>query len=284
MPTQDQNPKGSDEPTMIMGDSGGEATSAPGPSAPPEEPVRSSTPTPPPSDATVIGKSASAMEMPEQKPAPKPSDTQDTVVSPRLRQLAQTPGQPLRPPPAGAPKSSAVKLPVIGSTPPRLYMLVGIVALLVLMMVILIGVLVARNGPTLLSGLTSTRTPTATATRPPTATLPATATRPPTTPTLPPTPVPPTRTPRPAPTALAKEVLAKVTPPQGIKLKVREQASTAGKVLGELDRDVEVAIVDGPTEANGIMWWKVDNRKGLVGWSAEGLGTDKYLLPVGWAK
>lgn len=172
MPIGDENPKGSDEPTLIMGESGGEAASTPGPSAPPEEPVRSSAPTPPPSDATVIGKSASAMEVPEQKAPPKPSDTQDTVVSPRLRQLAQTPGQPLRPPPAGASRSLASKLPVIGSTPPRLYMLVGLVAVLVLMMVILIGVLVARNGPTLLSGLTSTRTPTPTATRPATATLP----------------------------------------------------------------------------------------------------------------
>ena len=163
-------------------------------------------------------------------------------------------------------------------------MLVGLVAVLVLMMVILIGVLVARNGPTLLSGLTSTRTPTPTATRPAMATLSATATRPPTTPTQPPTPAPPTPAPRPAPTALAKDVLAKVTPPQDVKLKVREQASTAGKVLGELERDVEVAIVDGPTEANGITWWKVDNRKGLTGWSAEGVGADKYLLPVGWAQ
>ena len=285
MPIEDQNPQGSNESTVIMGESGGKAASAPGPSVPPEQPAPPSSPKPPPSDATVIGKSASAMEVPEQKAAPRLSDTQDTVVSPRLRQLAQTPGQPLRPPPAGggAHKSSGVKLPVIGSTPPRLYILVGLVAVLVLMMVVLIGVLVVRNGPTLLSGLTSTKTPTPTATRPATATPPPTATRPPTTPTPRPTAVPPTKAPRPAPTALAKDVLAKVTPPQDVKLKVRDQASTAGKVLGELDRDVEVAIVDGPTEANGITWWKVDDRKGLVGWSAEGVGTDKYLLPVGWA-
>ena len=115
-------------------------------------------------------------------------------------------------------------------------------------------------------------------------TEPPTATRPPVTPTLRPTPVPPTSTPRPAPTALGKDVLAKVTPPEGLKLKVRDQASGAGKVLGELDRDAEVAIVDGPVDANGLKWWKVDNRKGLTGWSAEGVGADKYLLPVGWAQ
>ena len=98
------------------------------------------------------------------------------------------------------------------------------------------------------------------------------------------TPVPPTATPRPAPTALGKDVLARVTPPEGIKLKVRETASAAGKLLGELDKDAQVTIVDGPTDANGIKWWKVDNGKGLVGWSAEVLGTDKYLAPIGWAK
>jgi len=282
MSSGDQNPKGSDEPTLIMGQSDGEASPAPRPSTPREEPARPSSLTPPPSDATVIGKSATAMEVPEQKPAPKLSDTQDTVVSPRLRQLAQTPGQPLRPPPGGAGRLSALKQ-LLTSTSSRVYMLIGVVAVLVLMMVILIGVLVAKNGPTLLAGLASTKAPTRTATRPATAALPATATRPPTTPTLPPTPVPPTPTLRPAPTALAKDVLAKVMPPQDVKLKVRDQASTAGKVLGELDRDAEVAIVDGPTEANGIKWWKVDDRKGLVGWSAEGFGADTYLLPVGWA-
>ena len=116
------------------------------------------------------------------------------------------------------------------------------------------------------------------------ATLPPTATRPPVTPTLPPTRVPPTPTLRPAPTALGTDVLAKVTPPEGVTLKVRDRASTAGKLLGELERDAEVAIVDGPVDANGFKWWKVDNRKGLVGWSAEGVGNEKWLLPVGWAK
>jgi hypothetical protein len=79
-------------------------------------------------------------------------------------------------------------------------------------------------------------------------------------------------------------VLAKVTPPEGIKLKVRDKASTAGAVLGELDATAQVTIVDGPTDANGITWWKVDTGKGLSGWSAEGVGGVKYLVPVGWAK
>jgi hypothetical protein len=65
---------------------------------------------------------------------------------------------------------------------------------------------------------------------------------------------------------------------------VRDNASTAGKILGELDANTQVTIVDGPTDANGITWWKVDNGNGLSGWSAEGVGGVKYLVPVGWAK
>ena len=281
--SENQRPQGSEEPTLIMGQSGGDTSPTPKPPASPEEPARPLS-APAPGDATVIGKSAMAMQVPEQKPD-KLSDTQDTVVSPRLRQLAQTPGQPLRPPQGTPPRAAArANQPAATGSSSRLYMLIGLVAILILLAVILVGVIVAQKGPTLVAGLFSTPTPTRTPTRPATATLPPTATRPPVTPTLPPTPVPPTSTPRPAPTALGKDVLAKVTPPEGLKLKVRDQASGAGKVLGELDRDAEVAIVDGPVDANGLKWWKVDNRKGLTGWSAEGVGADKYLLPVGWAQ
>jgi hypothetical protein len=165
-------------------------------------------------------------------------------------------------------------------------MLIGVVGVLILLALILVGVILARNGPTLLAGLTATKTPTPTATRAatPTSAFPPTATPVPPTPTVPPTPVPPTATPRPAPTALAKDVLARVTPPEGLKLKVRDKASATGAILGELDLDTQVTVLEGPTDANGITWWKVDNGKGLVGWSAEGLGTVKYLVPVGWAR
>ena len=70
----------------------------------------------------------------------------------------------------------------------------------------------------------------------------------------------------------------------------RPQAQSAqerfvgGRIAGRIGYNAEVAIVDGPTDANGITWWKVDNGKGLVGWSAEGVGGVKYLIPVGWAK
>jgi hypothetical protein len=274
---------GSDEPTIIADRSDGTLPSAPpeeptepGPSAPP---IESTQPAPPSSrDATLVGASAVA------EPAADSIHNQDTVVSPRLRQLAQTPSQPLRPPSDDSPKPASAG-PSVAGLSPRMIMLIGAIAVLILLVLILIGVLLTTKS-SVVTGLFATKTPTATPTRAATPTSPfpptATPTRVPPTDTA--TPVPPTNTPRPAPATLAKDVLAKVTPPEGIKLKVRDSASTGGKILGELDKDAQVAIVDGPTDANGITWWKVDNGQGLVGWSAEGVGGVKYLVPVGWAK
>jgi uncharacterized integral membrane protein len=293
MSTQDQNApapggQGSDEPTLVIK----------GPSSTSPEPERTTPVVPLSSEATVIGKTALRPELPEQQPeaaSPSPSGPganptadQDTVVSPRLRQLAQTPSQPLRPPSGAPAKPSGIQQLMAGSSS-RMIWLVGILGALILLVLILVVVIAVQRVPMLVAGLTSTKTPTPTATLAvtPTSVFPPTATKAPATPTQAPptaTPAPPTSTPRPAPTALAKDVLARVAPPEGIKLKVRDKASTTGAILGELAKDAQVTILEGPTDANGIKWWKVDDGKGLVGWSAEGLGTDKYLVPVGWAK
>ena len=287
MSNADANPSapggpGSDEPTLIGNRSQGaspsplsEEPTEPGPSAPP---IDSTQPAPPSGGATLVGTSAGA------GPSADSIHNQDTVVSPRLRQLAQTPSQPLRPPADDAPKPAGGRLLAAGLSP-RLIMLVGAIAVLILLVLILIGVLLTTKSG-VVAGLFATKTPTATRTRAATPTSPFPPTFTPTRalPTATATLAPPTNTPRPAPVAMAKDVLAKVTPPEGIKLKVRDSASTAGKLLGELDKDVQVSVVDGPTDANGITWWKVDNGQGLVGWSAEGVGGVKYLVPVGWAK
>jgi hypothetical protein len=287
MPNSDETPvqadQGSSEPTLVSRSD----NATPPPASSDETVVSKSAAAALPlssADETVIGKSAAAAP-----PSPAVSDqsihNQDTVVSPRLRQLATTPAQPLRPPQGVPPQPTGARAPTSTSSSSRLYMLVGIVAVLVLLAVILVGVILARTGPTLLAGVFATKTPTARPTRAatPTSIFPPTFTPPPIPPTSPPTPVPPTKTPRPAPVAVAKDVVAKVSPPEGFKLKVRKSPSSTGDIMGELDKDVQVTILDGPTDANGITWWKVDNGKGLVGWSAEGVGGVKYLLPMGWA-
>ena len=274
---------GSEEPTMIADRSGG----AP-PAAPPEEPTQPGPPAPPIESTQPARPSSSAASLAGASAAAEPSagsiHNQDTVVSPRLRQLAQTPSQPLRPPSGESPRAAGVAQLTAGLSP-RMIMLIGAIAVLILLVLILIGVLLTTKSG-VVAGLFTTKTPTVTRTRAATPTSPFPPTFTPTRvpPTAMATPVPPTNTPRPAPVALAKDVLAKVTPPEGIKLKVRDNASTAGKLLGELDANTQVTIVDGPTDANGITWWKVDNGKGLSGWSAEGVGGVKYLVPVGWAK
>jgi len=65
---------------------------------------------------------------------------------------------------------------------------------------------------------------------------------------------------------------------------VRDKPSLAGAVLGELDQGAQVVILDGPTRVDGLVWWRVDSGKGLVGWSAEGVGDAKYLVLLGWAR
>jgi len=293
MSNADSNPptpseSGPEEPAIIMNSAGSASSSTPSEEptqpGPPAPPIESTQPASPSSGGeTVVGASAAASE-PAAEPSAESIHNQDTVVSPRLRQLAQTPSQPLHPPPGVPPKPSGAGQLMAG-LPPRLVMLVGAVAVLILLVLILIGVLLSTRGGVVAS-LFATKTPTSTPTRAATPTSPFPPTLAPTLapPTATATPVPPTATPRPAPVALAKDVLAKVTPPEGLKLKVRESASTGAKILGELDMDAQVAIIDGPTDANGITWWKVDNGKGLVGWSAEGIGGVKYLVPVGWAK
>ncbi|MBN1889559.1 MAG: SH3 domain-containing protein [Thermoflexales bacterium] len=136
---------------------------------------------------------------------------------------------------------------------------------------------------------TLTPSPTATPTQ-----APATATLPPS-PTLPPThtPLPATSTPalplatetpvRPPPTALEVGVQAKVTPPEGSPLNVRATAGIGGELVGKLQKDAQVKIVDGPVEANDLTWWKIDDGAGLVGWSAAGAGGVTYLEPLAWA-
>lgn len=162
--------------------------------------------------------------------------------------------------------------------------LIAIGGVAILLLLLSCGLL----APSLRSLLTlNTLTPTTTHTPLPTATLPPspTATRAPTnTPVVAtPTQAAPTNTPRPAPTKLEIGVLARVTPPEGLKLKVRAKAGIDGQLLGELEAGTQVKIIDGPVQASGLIWWKVDNGHGLVGWSAEGSGGLTYLQAVGWA-
>lgn len=51
-------------------------------------------------------------------------------------------------------------------------------------------------------------------------------------------------------------------------LNVRSAPTTSGTVLGQFNSNVDCCVLDGPTEANGYVWWKVDSGS-LVGWCVE---------------
>lgn len=123
----------------------------------------------------------------------------------------------------------------------------------------------------------------------PTATLPPAAAQPTTEPTAtsaPPTAAPtqapptaaPTATPTQAPAGMAVGGQARVAAGGGIN--VREQPSAKGKLLGRLNTNAVVKLLEGPTQADNYAWWKVDNGAGLVGWAAAGPANDPWLTPT----
>lgn len=103
------------------------------------------------------------------------------------------------------------------------------------------------------------------------------------------TPVPPTETPAPAsptaaptatPTQAASSMAAgaQARVAAGGGLNVRELPSAKGKQVGRLNTNAIVTLVEGPTQADGYDWWKVDNGAGLVGWVAAGPADDPWLV------
>lgn len=103
-----------------------------------------------------------------------------------------------------------------------------------------------------------------------------------------PTPVPvvetPTNTPIPTPspvaqtgTGLAAGQPALVTAPNGLNM--RDNASPSGALLIQLATNQRVTVVEGPVEAEGFTWWKVDNGAGRVGWVAQGDAETVWLTP-----
>lgn len=68
---------------------------------------------------------------------------------------------------------------------------------------------------------------------------------------------------------------ARVTVPGG--LNIRQAPSTAGVLVTRLGFGQRLSVLEGPTSADGYIWWKVDDGQGNVGWGAQGDGTDEWL-------
>jgi hypothetical protein len=93
----------------------------------------------------------------------------------------------------------------------------------------------------------------------------AAATHPPTR-----TPIFPTPTPAPTPTVAALHAggMAQVTNTQGAVLRGRKQPSLKAAATAAFKEGERVRILEGPAEADGFTWWKVEG-KGGTGWSAQ---------------
>ncbi|MCO6452067.1 MAG: SH3 domain-containing protein [Caldilineales bacterium] len=60
-------------------------------------------------------------------------------------------------------------------------------------------------------------------------------------------------------------------------LNIRSEPSTAAALAGRFGAGVLVQLIGGPTEADGYLWWQVDDLHGRAGWVAAGDGTDLWV-------
>ena len=89
----------------------------------------------------------------------------------------------------------------------------------------------------------------------------------------------PTFTPTPEPgTALAVGQPARVIAPGGLNM--RDAPSTGGTLVLQLGTGQRVDVVEGPTQADGYTWWRVDDGGGNQGWVVQGDGETEWLGPT----
>jgi hypothetical protein len=70
---------------------------------------------------------------------------------------------------------------------------------------------------------------------------------------------------------------ARVTAPAG--LNYRDQPSTSGELLGQMNTGQVVSVLEGPVAADDYTWWQLDDGDGNVGWAADGDGETEWLSP-----
>lgn len=66
---------------------------------------------------------------------------------------------------------------------------------------------------------------------------------------------------------------------EGDSLRVRSGPGTSFIVLREIDPGTVVTLVDGPTSANGFVWWNIRLSDGLTGWVVEFADGEQTLIP-----
>jgi hypothetical protein len=72
----------------------------------------------------------------------------------------------------------------------------------------------------------------------------------------------------PGPGGIRPGALVVVQGTQGAGLNLREQPSTTAKVAGKAREGTVLTVLEGPTEADEYVWWKVRTPDGTEGWGA----------------
>lgn len=63
-------------------------------------------------------------------------------------------------------------------------------------------------------------------------------------------------------------------------INLRAEAGLGAETVGKLDNGTIVTILEGPEEADGLRWWKVQDGQGNSGWAAERVGAEVLLVPT----
>ena len=67
-----------------------------------------------------------------------------------------------------------------------------------------------------------------------------------------------------------------VTP--GLPNKVRSSPALSAEQTGNIPGEGVFTVLDGPVCAEGLQWWQV-NYNGLIGWTADGSGSEYWVEP-----
>jgi len=85
----------------------------------------------------------------------------------------------------------------------------------------------------------------------------------------------PTPSPTPYPGQVQPHQAARIIAPTG--LNIRETPAANAKRLGNFPAGAVVTVTDGPVQADGYLWWRVDDQFGRAGWVAGSDGEDVWL-------
>jgi hypothetical protein len=60
---------------------------------------------------------------------------------------------------------------------------------------------------------------------------------------------------------------------------IRNKPGSSNNLIGRLQADEGAAIIDGPQCADNMVWWKIKTESSIIGWAAEGQGSEVWLVP-----